>query len=85
MHSPSRRRAPAAVAYYAALASRAQLVYHVSPFAAGAHPVPFSFDWSIDYYPRQYRLPGPGDERLPPHRRALRIRSGPLTRARPIL
>jgi hypothetical protein len=35
------------------------LEYHISPFAPGAHPVPFSFDWSIDYYPRQYRLPGP--------------------------
>jgi len=21
--------------------------------------VPFSFDWSIDYYPPQYRRPGP--------------------------
>jgi hypothetical protein len=21
--------------------------------------VPFSFDWSIDYYPPEYRLPGP--------------------------
>jgi hypothetical protein len=21
--------------------------------------VPFSFDWSIDYYPRQYARPGP--------------------------
>jgi Dolichyl-phosphate-mannose-protein mannosyltransferase len=51
--------APAAVAYYAALADRARLVYHVSPFSAGAHPIPFSFDWSIDYYNRQYRLPGP--------------------------
>ncbi len=51
--------APHAVAYYAELANRAKLVYHVSPFAGGAHPVPFSFDWSIDYYPRQYRLPGP--------------------------
>ncbi len=51
--------APEAIAYYSALAERARLVYHVSPFAAGAHPVPFSFDWSIDYYPRQYRLPGP--------------------------
>jgi 4-amino-4-deoxy-L-arabinose transferase-like glycosyltransferase len=50
---------PAAVQYYAALANRAKLLYHVSPFSAGAHPVPFSFDWSIDYYPRQYRLPGP--------------------------
>jgi hypothetical protein len=50
---------PEAIAYYAELARRAKLVYHVSPFARGAHPVPFSFDWSIDYYPRQYRLPGP--------------------------
>ena len=51
--------APAAISYYAELARRARLVYHVSPFAPGAHPVPFSFDWSIDYYPPQYRLPGP--------------------------
>jgi hypothetical protein len=51
--------APSAIAYYAALAQRAKLVYHVSPFSPGAHPVPFNFDWSIDYYPRQYRLPGP--------------------------
>ena len=51
--------APSAIAYYAALAQRARLVYHVSPFSPGAHPVPFNFDWSIDYYPRQYRLPGP--------------------------
>jgi hypothetical protein len=51
--------APRAIAYYADLASRGKLVYQVSPFAGGAHPVKFSFDWSIDYYPRQYRRPGP--------------------------
>jgi 4-amino-4-deoxy-L-arabinose transferase-like glycosyltransferase len=51
--------APAAVSYYAALATHARLVYHVSPFGRGAGAVPFSFDWSIDYYPRQYHLPGP--------------------------
>jgi dolichyl-phosphate-mannose-protein mannosyltransferase len=51
--------APAAISYYAELASRARLLYHISPFAKGAHPVPFNFDWSIDYYPPQYRLPGP--------------------------
>ena len=51
--------APQAVAYYAQLANRAKLVYHVSPFPPKAHPVPFSFDWSIDYYPRQYTRPGP--------------------------
>jgi hypothetical protein len=51
--------APEAVAYYYQLADRARLEYHVSPFAFNAHPVPFSFDWSIDYYPRQYDRPGP--------------------------
>jgi hypothetical protein len=51
--------APSAVAYYAALANRARLVYHVSPFTRGKHPVPFSFDWSIDYYPSEYARPGP--------------------------
>jgi hypothetical protein len=51
--------APAAIAYYADLARRARLVYHVSPFPKGSHPVPFSFDWSIDYYPPQYDRPGP--------------------------
>ena len=53
------KAAPSAVAYYALLAERAHLVFHISPFARGAHPIPFSFDWSIDYYPRQYHRPGP--------------------------
>jgi Dolichyl-phosphate-mannose-protein mannosyltransferase len=53
------RDAPQAIAYYALLARRARLVYHVSPFSRRADPVPFSFDWSIDYYPRQYHRPGP--------------------------
>ena len=53
------RAAPAATLYYADLANRARLMYHVTPFSPGAHPAQFSFDWSIDYYPRQYRLPGP--------------------------
>ena len=51
--------APAALAYYAALANAGRLVYHVTPFSNGHHSVPFSFDWSIDYYPRQYSRPGP--------------------------
>ena len=50
---------PQAVLYYAELSRRAKLVYQVSPFAPGDHPDRFSFDWSIDYYPDQYRLPGP--------------------------
>ncbi len=51
--------APAAIAYYAQLANHARLLYHVSPFGAGSRAVPFSFDWSIDYYPSQYARPGP--------------------------
>jgi 4-amino-4-deoxy-L-arabinose transferase-like glycosyltransferase len=50
---------PQAVSYYADLSRRAKLVYQVSPFARGDHPDRFSFDWSIDYYPDQYWLPGP--------------------------
>jgi 4-amino-4-deoxy-L-arabinose transferase-like glycosyltransferase len=53
------RDAPGAIAYYAALARRGRLVFRATPFRSGARPVPFSFDWSIDYYPRQYRRPGP--------------------------
>ena len=51
--------APNAIAYYAQLANQAKLVYHVSPFSSNRHAVPFSFDWSIDYYPAQYARPGP--------------------------
>jgi 4-amino-4-deoxy-L-arabinose transferase-like glycosyltransferase len=53
------RAAPNAIAYYDALARRGRLVHHVSPFARGSSAIPFSFDWSIDYYPPQYRTPGP--------------------------
>ncbi|MGI8713862.1 MAG: ArnT family glycosyltransferase [Solirubrobacteraceae bacterium] len=51
--------APAAIAYYAQLANHARLMYHVSPFEHGSRAVPFSFDWSIDYYPTEYTRPGP--------------------------
>ncbi|HSO97959.1 MAG TPA: glycosyltransferase family 39 protein [Solirubrobacteraceae bacterium] len=53
------RTAPRAVAYYAALSHRARLAFHISPFGRDARPVPFNFDWSIDYFPRQYAYPGP--------------------------
>jgi Dolichyl-phosphate-mannose-protein mannosyltransferase len=52
-------RVPEAIAYYAALAKDGTLLFHISPYSPGASAVPFNFDWSIDYYPRQYRLPGP--------------------------
>jgi hypothetical protein len=53
------RQVPQAIAYYRALAHQGHLVYRVSPFSPGARPVAFSFDFSIDYYPGAYRLPGP--------------------------
>ena len=51
--------APLAVAYYRALAAASEVAYHVSPYTAGAKPAAFSFDWTFDYYPLSYRLPGP--------------------------
>ena len=53
------RVAPLAVAYYRALARAGEVVYHVSPYRAGARPVAFNFDWSFDYYPLSYARPGP--------------------------
>jgi hypothetical protein len=52
-------RAPHAVAYYRALSRAGEVVYHVSPYAPGARPVAFNFDWSFDYYPLAYVRPGP--------------------------
>lgn len=53
------RAAPYAVAYYGALEQQAQVALRVSPYAPGASPVPFSFDWTFDYYPLAYERPGP--------------------------
>jgi hypothetical protein len=50
---------PLAIAYYRALARRGEIVYRASPYARGAAPVAFDFDWSFDYYPLAYRRPGP--------------------------
>ncbi len=33
-------------------------MYHISPFAQRDRAVPFSFDWSIDYYPSSTGCPG---------------------------
>lgn len=52
-------KVPRAIAYYAALAREATLVYHASPYGAGEGPVKFNFDWSFDYYPGAYARPGP--------------------------
>ncbi|HUN78525.1 MAG TPA: glycosyltransferase family 39 protein [Solirubrobacteraceae bacterium] len=50
---------PQAIAYYRALQRQAQVVYRVSPYRPGAHPVAFNFDWTFDYYPLAYQRPGP--------------------------
>jgi 4-amino-4-deoxy-L-arabinose transferase-like glycosyltransferase len=50
---------PQAIAYYRALAAHATVAFRASPYAAGAAPVPFGFDWSFDYYPLAYERPGP--------------------------
>jgi len=50
---------PAAIAYYRALAAQGSLIFTASPYAAGAAPVAFNFDWSFDYYPGAYARPGP--------------------------
>lgn len=50
---------PDAIAYYRALRERGRLVYHISPYGPGRGPVAFNFDWTFDFYPLAYRLPGP--------------------------
>ncbi len=53
------RAVPQAVAYYRELAKVGHLLYRASPYAAGSAAVPFSFDFSFDYYPLAYTRPGP--------------------------
>ncbi len=53
------RAVPQAIAYYRALAQQGEVVFRSSPYVSGAHPVPFGFDWSFDYYPLAYEHPGP--------------------------
>jgi 4-amino-4-deoxy-L-arabinose transferase-like glycosyltransferase len=73
------RAAPDAVAFYRALARRADVVFRASPMSAGGAPPAFNFDWSFDYYPLSYRRPGPRIEvyRLRAGRCASRLAGGP--------
>jgi dolichyl-phosphate-mannose-protein mannosyltransferase len=50
---------PRALPYYAHLKATADLAYKIAPYKAGAQGVPFSFDYSFNYYPLQYSRPGP--------------------------
>jgi len=53
------RAVPLAIAYYRALAREGEVVYRADPYAHGAHPVAFGFDWSFNQYPLAYHRPGP--------------------------
>jgi hypothetical protein len=50
---------PQAIAYYRALARKAQVAYSASPYYTGQGPVGFNFDWTFDYYNLAYARPGP--------------------------
>lgn len=49
---------PHAIEYYKALRERGEEVFHVSPYGERGR-VPFSFDYSFNYYPLDYERPGP--------------------------
>lgn len=52
-------KVPGAIAYYHALARRAQVAYVALPYEHARDPSDFNFDWSSDYYPLRYDRPGP--------------------------
>ena len=52
-------RVPGAIAYYRALAARAERLVTFSPVANGASLPRFNFDLSYNWYPRAYVRPGP--------------------------
>jgi hypothetical protein len=50
---------PRALDYYRELERSSRLAYEASPYKRGEGPVEFNFDWTFDYYPRDYYRPGP--------------------------
>lgn len=50
---------PGAIAYYRELAHVSDLVLRATPFAVGATPSDFSYDFSFNYYPPAHHRPGP--------------------------
>jgi 4-amino-4-deoxy-L-arabinose transferase-like glycosyltransferase len=54
-----RAEAPLALAYYATLRERADMIFRSTPYRSRGDSVPFGFDWSFDYYPLAYHRPGP--------------------------
>jgi hypothetical protein len=52
-------KVPRAIAYYRALARRAEVAFRASPVRDGDSLGTFNFDWSFDGYPLRYRRFGP--------------------------
>jgi hypothetical protein len=52
-------KARRAVAYYRALARRADVAYSSLPYENAHDPGSFNFDWSSNFYPLEYVRPGP--------------------------
>lgn len=50
---------PNALKYYDELKRRGEVVYRISPYGKDAESVPFSFDYSFNYYPLTHQRPGP--------------------------
>ena len=50
---------PGALAYYRRLERSSRLVFRASPYARGQGPVAFDFDWTFNFYPRDFERPGP--------------------------
>ncbi len=50
---------PNALRYYDELRRRGRAVFRTSPYKDGAESVPFSFDFSFNYFPLAYERPGP--------------------------
>jgi hypothetical protein len=50
---------PDALRYYDALRERGEVAYRISPYGSESGRVPFSFDYSFNYYPLSYEQPGP--------------------------
>ena len=69
------RAVPQAIAYYRALAAQGEVVYRASPYARGAGPGRVQLRLELRLLPARLPPPGPGDDRLPPARRALRALS----------
>jgi hypothetical protein len=53
------RDVPDAIRYYDELKRQGEVVFRSSPYGKDSEQVPFSFDYSFNYYPLTYERPGP--------------------------